>query len=93
MRTPIPFETDVASISAFDLASVRDENRLDFGFDLLLALFAGDGNFFDDERPRRVQHASLAEAQLLVGLEPIEIAKNLRDIVDEPVLILSMKPR
>lgn len=54
-----------------NLESVREKDRFDLCHDLLFGLRTRDGDFFDDQGTRRVEHATLAEGQLLVGLEAI----------------------
>src|ERR1700722_16788950 len=72
--------------------SVGDENRLDLRLHLLLGLSARDGDLLDDERARRVEHAPLTEGELLVGLQAVEVAQNLRDVVDRARLDLVHEP-
>src|ERR1019366_1492195 len=72
--------------------SVRNEDRFDLRFDLIFRLLTGDGDLLDDERPGRIEHAPLAEAELLVRLQPIEIAQDLGDVVDRPRLDLVHEP-
>ena len=62
--------------------SVRDEDGLDLVLDLLLGLRSRDRNLLHDESARRIEHPTLPEGQLFVRLQPVEIAKHLRDIID-----------
>src|SRR5580658_4016079 len=72
--------------------SVGDEDRFDLGLDLLFRLRAGDGDLLHDQGSCGVEHAPLAEGQLLIRLQAIEVTKNLRDVVDGSRLDLVHEP-
>src|SRR3954463_8894433 len=67
---------------------VREENSFDLVFDFFFGLLAGDRDLFDDQRARGVEHAALAERQLLVRLQAIQIAQHLCHVVDRARLDL-----
>src|SRR3977135_3510842 len=74
--------------AGFGLRSIRDEDRFDLGLHLLFRLRARDRDLFDDERAGRIEHAALAERELLVRLEAVEVAKHLGHVVDRARLDL-----
>src|SRR5262245_29523712 len=48
--------------------------------DLVFLRLRGHGDLLDQQRTRRVQHLALAERQLLVALEPLQIPQHLGDL-------------
>src|SRR5690606_1380117 len=73
-------------------ASVGEEDRLDLVLDLFLGLIARNRDFLHDQPARRVEHPALAEGQLLVRLEAIEVAQHLRHVVNRAGLDLVHEP-
>src|SRR5690349_20462460 len=72
--------------------SVGFEDLLDLRLNLVLALVASDGDFLDDQSPGRLEHAALTERQRLLGLEPVEVTHDLRDVEDGSGLDLVHEP-
>src|SRR6266571_1769197 len=60
------------------LAEVED--LLEVPFDLLLVAVLRDGQLLDEERAGSVEHLPLAEGEVLVGAEEIEVAEDFRDL-------------
>src|SRR5579871_928999 len=63
-------------------SSVREEDCFDLRLDLIFGLAARDRDLFHDERAGRVEHAALAERELLVRLQPVEVTEDLRHVVN-----------
>src|SRR2546426_567273 len=56
------------------------EDGLQIALDVVLVDALGQRELLDQEIPRRIEHLALAEAQILVELEQIEVAQHLRDL-------------
>src|SRR5256885_7859930 len=58
------------------------EDRLQVALDLVLVDALGQRQLLDEEITRCVKHLALAEAQVLVELEQIQVAQHLGDLED-----------
>src|ERR1041384_1310269 len=58
------------------------EDRLQVAFNVVFVDALGQRKLLDEEIARRVEHLALAEAQVLVELEQVQIAKNFGDFKD-----------
>src|SRR5258708_37031226 len=56
------------------------EDGLQVQLDLVLIDALGERQLLDEEVARRVEHLALAEAQVLVELEQVQVAQHLRDL-------------
>src|SRR5215813_3388332 len=56
------------------------EDLLEIVLDLVLAALPGQRELLDQQRARGVEHLPLAEGEVLVALEEVEIAQNLSDL-------------
>src|SRR5580698_590447 len=64
------------------------EDTIQLLFDLYFLGFGGDRDLLDQERARGVEHLALAEGELFVPLEALQIAQDLGDLEDRPGLDL-----
>src|ERR1041384_2693938 len=58
------------------------KDGLQVALDIVFIHALGQRQLLDEEIARRVEHLALAEAQVLVELEQVQIAKNFRDFKD-----------
>src|SRR5262249_62271991 len=56
------------------------EDLLQVALDLVLGALLGETELLDQQRPRGVEHLPLAERQVLVALEQVEVAEHLGDL-------------
>src|SRR5215467_3526174 len=64
------------------------EDAVQLLLDLDLFRLRRDGDLFDQKRARGVEHLALAERQLLVALESLQVAEDLGDLEDRTGLDL-----
>src|ERR1700693_1706888 len=56
------------------------EDGLQIALDVVLVDALGEGELLDEQVPGGVEHLALAEAQILVELEEVQVAQDLRDL-------------
>src|SRR5882724_6588265 len=62
--------------------ALAGEDPIELLLDLHFLRLRRDGDLLDEQRARRVEHLALAERQLLVTLEPLQVAEDLGDLED-----------
>src|SRR5260221_14521326 len=64
------------------------EDRLQIGLDVVFVDALGQRQLLDEQITRCVKHLALAEAQVLVELEQVQVPEDLGDLEDGPGLDL-----
>src|SRR5579862_3298603 len=63
-----------------EIAASAREDPIELLLDLHFLRLRRDGDLLDEERARRVEHLPLAERQLLVALETLQVTEHLGDL-------------
>src|SRR5262249_28913527 len=83
-----PFGAAFKPTLRLSTALVGEEDRLDLRLYLLFGLIARDRDLLHDERAGRVEHTALAERELLVRLQAVQVAEHFGDVVNRARLDL-----